>query len=278
MKADEDYLWDGTGDPDPDVQRLEGLLSEFRHKAPAPAVELPRVLPFRQRRRLQAALLAVAAVLVTAFVVGVTWRVSVREEGPLVAGVDIDQPGDEVTTGPISSGRADEAGPTEPPAVAIPRSDSSPLPGRSKPRPRVNREVVSPALTTPEAQLNDLATVSRGVDTETATHFERAKLLLMSFENARSSGDTDTVDVSYERERSKALLSANRALRRNAEASGNLPIEDALAALEPFLVDISNLDADAKKDDVATIQTRLEQRGIDSDLQLYAANRRGAGM
>lgn len=31
-----DYLWDGSGEPDPEVQRLERLLSEFRSYAPPP--------------------------------------------------------------------------------------------------------------------------------------------------------------------------------------------------------------------------------------------------
>jgi len=31
-----DYLWDGSGEPDPEVQRLERLLSEFRSYRPAP--------------------------------------------------------------------------------------------------------------------------------------------------------------------------------------------------------------------------------------------------
>jgi len=35
----DDYLWDGSGEPDPEIQRLEKLLGRFRHKRPAP--ELP---------------------------------------------------------------------------------------------------------------------------------------------------------------------------------------------------------------------------------------------
>ena len=31
----DDYLWDGSGDPDPEIQRLEVLLKEFRHDRPA---------------------------------------------------------------------------------------------------------------------------------------------------------------------------------------------------------------------------------------------------
>jgi hypothetical protein len=32
----DDYLWDGSGNPDPEVQRLENLLGRFRSNAPAP--------------------------------------------------------------------------------------------------------------------------------------------------------------------------------------------------------------------------------------------------
>src|ERR1700741_3925566 len=35
----DDYLWDGSGTPDPEIKRLESLLAEFRH------VERPLVLP-----------------------------------------------------------------------------------------------------------------------------------------------------------------------------------------------------------------------------------------
>ncbi len=32
----DDYLWDGSGEPDPEVQRLESVLGSFRHNRPAP--------------------------------------------------------------------------------------------------------------------------------------------------------------------------------------------------------------------------------------------------
>lgn len=34
------YLWDGSGEPDPEVQRLESLLGAFRHNRPAPEFSL----------------------------------------------------------------------------------------------------------------------------------------------------------------------------------------------------------------------------------------------
>jgi hypothetical protein len=40
---DNDYLWDGSGRPDPEVQQLESLLGKFRHDRPAPA--FPAIVP-----------------------------------------------------------------------------------------------------------------------------------------------------------------------------------------------------------------------------------------
>lgn len=72
----DDYLWDGSGEPDPDVQRLERLLGQFRHSDRP--LELPegvapekaaRVLPWRARQWMP--LLATAATV--AIVIGGLW-------------------------------------------------------------------------------------------------------------------------------------------------------------------------------------------------------------
>jgi hypothetical protein len=41
-----DYLWDGSGEPDPEIQRLEVLLGRFRHDRPAPV--FPKIAPHRR--------------------------------------------------------------------------------------------------------------------------------------------------------------------------------------------------------------------------------------
>lgn len=54
-----DYLWDGSGEPDPEVQKLERLLSEFRSDRPAP--DLPAgILSPRARLRWSALAAAIA--------------------------------------------------------------------------------------------------------------------------------------------------------------------------------------------------------------------------
>src|ERR1022692_3036249 len=57
------YLWDRSGEPDPEVQRLERLLSEFRPSRPAP--ELPAG-SLRPRPRLHWSAIAAAIALAAA--------------------------------------------------------------------------------------------------------------------------------------------------------------------------------------------------------------------
>lgn len=68
VKRDE-YLWDRSGEPDPEVQKLESLLGQFRYDRPAPA--LPQIAEARRgffplRFRLFPALAAATAILVLA--------------------------------------------------------------------------------------------------------------------------------------------------------------------------------------------------------------------
>jgi len=42
----DDYLWDGSGEPDPEIQRLETLLGRFQHDLPAPV--FPDIAPDRR--------------------------------------------------------------------------------------------------------------------------------------------------------------------------------------------------------------------------------------
>lgn len=59
----DDYLWDRSGEPDPEIARLESLLARYRHDAPLRAP--------RPRRR---AWLAIAATILIAFAATFAWR------------------------------------------------------------------------------------------------------------------------------------------------------------------------------------------------------------
>jgi len=67
----DDYLWDGSGTPDPDVQRLERLLGRLRSTAPPPRLPQPV-----SRWRWQAFAPALATAAAVVLMVGLVWRVT----------------------------------------------------------------------------------------------------------------------------------------------------------------------------------------------------------
>jgi hypothetical protein len=66
----EDYLWDKSGEPDPQVQQLEEILGSLRYQ-PKP-FEISRDVPAPQRRN-YFPLIAVAAMLLVALLAGGIW-------------------------------------------------------------------------------------------------------------------------------------------------------------------------------------------------------------
>jgi hypothetical protein len=66
----EDYLWDKSGEPDPEIQQLEEILGTLRYQ-PKP-FEIPRDAP-ALRRRNYFPLLAIAATLLLALLAGGIW-------------------------------------------------------------------------------------------------------------------------------------------------------------------------------------------------------------
>ena len=74
----EDYLWDKSGEPDPEIQQLEEILGTLRYQ-PKP-FEVPRDVP-APRRRSYLPLVAIAATLLVALLAVSIWlRVRTRQE------------------------------------------------------------------------------------------------------------------------------------------------------------------------------------------------------
>ncbi len=77
----DDYLWDKSGPPDPEIKQLEEILGTLRYQ-PKP-LEISRDVPAPRRRNYFPLLAAVAAALLVALLAGVVWlRVRSREEVP----------------------------------------------------------------------------------------------------------------------------------------------------------------------------------------------------
>jgi hypothetical protein len=67
LTKNDDYLWDGSGELDPEIRRLEALLGEFRHDRPAPV--FPKIVrerrwTFFSRRRRSLSILAAPTAMV----------------------------------------------------------------------------------------------------------------------------------------------------------------------------------------------------------------------
>jgi hypothetical protein len=74
----EDYLWDKSGEPDPEIQQLEEILGTLRYQ-PKP-FDVPRNVP-APRRRSYFPLVAIAATLLVALLAGgIRLRVRTRHE------------------------------------------------------------------------------------------------------------------------------------------------------------------------------------------------------
>jgi hypothetical protein len=106
---------------------------------------------------------------------------------------------------------------------------------------------------------------------ETIRHFEKAQLMLRSFRNASAAKSFAATDLVYERQLSRRLLYQNILLRRDAEMKGNLPAEEALGSLEPFLLDIANLPDKPSSGELGGIRERLQRKELIASLQISSA-------
>src|SRR5438477_7329971 len=83
----DDYLWDRSGEPDPEIERLQALLGVFRHDLPTPV--FPEIVPesrwtFLHRRPRLFPLLMATAAGVAAVVLGM-FVLHERTVAPVIA-------------------------------------------------------------------------------------------------------------------------------------------------------------------------------------------------
>jgi hypothetical protein len=64
----DEYLWDKSGKPDPEMEKLEGLLGELRYRRPSTPLPLPQRAPVHTRRFFRPAYAAAAAILCAAVI------------------------------------------------------------------------------------------------------------------------------------------------------------------------------------------------------------------
>jgi hypothetical protein len=281
----DDYLWDGTGEPDPDIQQLEQTLSRFRYQ-PEP---LKRAFDqqFPARRANWWPKLAAAAAIVLMALVGL-WIVRNQNRSDAqqpIAGT----PGgiERVTPQPDAQKQIPAQPSATRPEESITRDSATGMNGKlARVRKPVRKDATvaskdahtkpfEPERFDPAPRASEVAMVQPivipFVDIETSKHIERAQMLLRSFRNMDDADNERDAGIAYEKQQSRGLLYQNIVLRRDAEAKGNMPVEDLLGSLEPFLIDIANLPEKPSKDDVTAIKERMQKKEIVSALQIYSA-------
>lgn len=86
----EDYLWDKSGEPDPEIERLEQTLGRLRYKRPAEPLPLPASTRSPFKLRFSQPALAAAAALLLLILAGGLWlglkRSSHTEDKNTIAG------------------------------------------------------------------------------------------------------------------------------------------------------------------------------------------------
>lgn len=90
----EEYLWDKSGEPDPEIQQLEEILGTLRYQ-PKPLV-LPTEQPRLNGRR-YIPIIAIAATLLFAALAGLAWLRMSKHSAPLPENQTAEAPGKVVT-------------------------------------------------------------------------------------------------------------------------------------------------------------------------------------
>jgi hypothetical protein len=109
----------------------------------------------------------------------------------------------------------------------------------------------------------------QGLETEAARQLEKVELLFRAFRNAGLVEETGQYDIEYEKQQARKLLRTNVELKRRAEIYGTLLTEKMLNEVEPYLLDIANLDSGSSTVQVTEIKARFRSQHVIASLQGY---------
>lgn len=145
-------------------------------------------------------------------------------------------------------------------------------PARAVPQPKRRRPETAPNYSAIENNVAQNGTLNPvEVESMTAHHLEQSELLLRAFRNVRPAKVGQSPEIHYERERAQKLLYQNILVRREADAKGDVQVATLLGSLEPILIDIANLRANPRNEDLVAIKERVERKSLVPLLQINSA-------
>jgi hypothetical protein len=155
--------------------------------------------------------------------------------------------------------------------IALPRNGeqtSNNLPLKTKYEAADGKRGKSASIIT-STEVKRLSSQTQDLDKKIAGQVENVELLLRSFRNARTTESFETYDVDYEKTRARKLLGINAQLRREAENYGISYTPELLSRIEPYLLDIANLESNPAPSKILDIKERVVNQNIIASLQVY---------
>jgi hypothetical protein len=164
----EDYLWDKSGEPDPDIEQLEQTLGRLRYKRPLEPLPLPAPSRWSFRQSFSPRLAAAAALLVLLLAGGI-W-LSLRRSSPATVATPVATK--EVPEEKRSEPQQYEASGPRPPLGSGSPIESRLASGGDKPR-AVEQEAVTPRKPLPRQFSGTRQLLARQRDAKASTQREQ---------------------------------------------------------------------------------------------------------
>lgn len=152
------------------------------------------------------------------------------------------------------------------------RPESRPVTAVTASAPVSTSTVTVTATAASEEGTDDAPKYDRFLLLVVSDHLDTSERVLLEVANAKSNRRLDNTDQAR---RAEDLVAANRLYRQAALTRGDERIAAVLSELEPVLIELSHAGATIEKDKLASLQRRIESRGLLFKVRVISAQGEG---